>query len=58
MSVRKNNGNLSETIGNMQPLTEVAIADEVSEKEGNGNAKNFRVCEENRQKFPMLPIVS
>nr|DAF24044.1 MAG TPA: protein kinase [Caudoviricetes sp.] len=27
-------------------------------KEGNGNIKNLRVYEENRQKFPMLPIVS
>nr|DAH61192.1 MAG TPA: hypothetical protein [Caudoviricetes sp.] len=27
-------------------------------KEGNGNIKNLRVYEENRQKLPMLPIVS
>lgn len=58
MSVRKNNGNLSETIGNMQPFTEVAIADEVSEKRGEWKHKNLRVYKENRQKFPMLPIVS
>ena len=39
MSVRKNSGNLSETIGNMQPFTEVAIADEVSEKRGEWKHK-------------------